>query len=88
MVKMFKDDAIVYLSSIVALGIIFIGATVSYFQSAIAVPIIIIGIFLFALILIVNRGRVYQHIEILEKVFFFIAIIVICILFIMHFKPV
>ncbi len=87
MVKMNKDNAIVYLCSLVALGIIFIGATVSYLQWAIAVPIIVIGLILFALVLVVNKGHWAHSIEKLEKIFFFITITVICILFIMHFKP-
>lgn len=85
--KMNKDNAIVYFCSLVALGIIFIGVTVSYFQWAIAAPMIIIGIILFALILFVNKGHWAHRIENLEKIFFFITIAVICILFIMHFKP-
>ncbi len=82
-----KDNAIVYLCSLVAFGIIFIGATVSYFQWGIALPIIAMGIILFALVLVVNKGHWSHHLESLEKVFFFITIAVICILFIMHFKP-
>lgn len=84
---MIKDDAIVYLCSLVALGIVFIGATVTYFQWSVAVPIIAMGIILFALILLVNRGSWSHHLENLEKIFFFITIAVICLLFILHFKP-
>ncbi|MDO5849009.1 MAG: hypothetical protein Q4P18_05710 [Methanobrevibacter sp.] len=82
-----KDNAIVYFCSLVALGIIFIGFTVSYFQRMVALPIMAIGIILFALVMVVNRGHWAHHLENLEKVFFFITIAVICILFIMHFKP-
>lgn len=82
-----KDNAIVYLCSLVALGIVFIGATVSFLQWIIATPIIAMGIILFALVLVVNKGHWAHHLENLEKVFFFITIAVICILFIMHFRP-
>lgn len=82
-----KDNAIVYLCSLVSLGIIFIGATVSYYQWDIAIPIIILGIFLTLLVLIVNKKNFAHKIENLEKIFFFITFIVICILFIMYFKP-
>lgn len=82
-----KDNAIAYLCSLVALGIVFIGATVSFLQWSIATPIIAMGIILFALVLVVNKGHWAHHLENLEKVFFFITIAVICILFIMHFRP-
>lgn len=83
-----KDNAIVYMCSIVALGIIFIGATVSYLQWTIAAPIIVIGIILTALVLAVNKGHWSHRLEKLENIFFFITLAVICILFIMHFKPI
>lgn len=84
--KMNNDNAIVYFCSLVAIGIIFLGVIITYFQWVIAAPIIILGVFFLALILLVNRNQWAHKIENLEKVFFFITFIIICILFIMHYR--
>lgn len=81
-----KDNAIVYFCSLVSIGIIFLGVIITFLQITIAWPIIALGIFLLAIVLLVNKGKWAHKIEDLEKVFFFITFIIICILFIMHYR--
>lgn len=81
-----KDNAIAYFCSLVSVGIIFLGVIVTFLQTTIAWPIIALGIFFLAIVLLVNRGMWAHKIENLEKVFFFITFIIVCILFIMHYK--
>lgn len=81
-----KDNATVYFCSLVSIGIIFLGVIITYFQWTIAFPIIFLGILFLALVLLVNKSLWAHKIENLEKVFFFITFIIICILFIMHYK--
>ncbi len=86
--NMNKDNAIVYFCSLVSIGIVFLGFIITYFQWIVAMPIIFLGIFFLFLVLLVDKSLWASKIESFEKVFFFITFIVICVLFIMHYKVV
>ena len=77
-----SEDVIVYLTSLVAIGIIVVGLLTTVLRSTLIAPIVIIGIIL-AVFLILARGKFSHKIESIEKLCFvitFIAIIFSCIL--------
>lgn len=84
-----NEKATVYFTTIVALGIIFLGVIISLFHWDVAIPIIILGIFFTVLLLLLAKKEKLAHnMETLEKVFFFITFFVICISFILLYRPI
>ena len=81
-----SEDVIIYLTALVAFGIIFIGILAVIFHSATLVPIVIIGIILLVLVMLSKMGYSHQ-IEVLEKICFLITFIAIICTFILLYKP-
>ena len=82
-----SEDVIVYLTSLVAIGIIVVGLLTSVLHSAVIAPIVIIGIVL-AIFIILARGNFSHKIESMEKACFVITFIAIICSFILLYKPV
>lgn len=84
---MSSEKVIVYLTSLVAIGIIVVGLLATLLHSTILAPIPILGVILAILVLLTNKGNFAHKIENLEKVMFFITFIVIICSFILLYKP-
>ena len=83
-----SEKVIVYLTSLVAIGIIIVGLLATILHSTILAPIPILGLILLVLILLTNKCHFDHKIESLEKVMFFITFIVIICSFILLYKPI
>ena len=84
--SMNSEDVIVYLTSLVAVGIIVIGILTTIFHSTIIAPIIIVGIVL-AIFVLLAKGNFSHKIESIEKICFVITFIAIICSFILLYKP-
>lgn len=84
---MSSEKVIIYLTSLVAIGIIVVGLLATLLHSTILAPIPILGVILAILVLLTNKGNFAHKIENLEKVMFFITFIVIICSFILLYKP-
>ena len=76
------------LTSLVALGIFIVAGLAAYFQSILALPLVIIGLIFVPFILIQNSEKNAHLAENLEKIAFIITFLVICITFICLYKPI
>ena len=81
-----SEDVIVYLTSLVAVGIIVVGLITTYLHSTIIAPIVIIGIILTIFVLLA-KGNFSHKIESVEKICFVITFIAIICSFILLYKP-
>ena len=81
-----SEDVIVYLTSLVAIGIIVVGLLTTYLHSTIIAPIVIIGIILTIFVLLA-KGNFSHKIESIEKICFVITFIAIICSFIFLYKP-
>ena len=81
-----SENVIVYLTSLVAIGIIVIGILTTYFHSAVIAPIVIIGIIL-AVFVLLSKGNFAHKIESIEKLCFVITFLAIICSFILLYKP-
>ena len=85
---MSSEKVIVYLTSLVAIGIIVVGLLATIIHSIVLAPIPILGLILLVLILLTNKGHFAHKVESLEKIMFFITFMVIICSFILLYKPV
>ena len=81
-----SEDVIVYLTALVAIGIIVIGVLTTFFHSVLIAPIAIMGIVLAAFVLL-SKGNFSHKIENIEKICFVITFIAIICSFILLYKP-
>ena len=81
-----SEEVIVYMTALVAIGIIVIGIITSLFHSTLIVPIAVIGIILAAFVLL-SKGDFSPKIESIEKLCFIITFIAIICAFILLYKP-
>ena len=81
-----SEDMIVYMTALVAIGIIVVGILTTVLHSAMIAPIVIIGIVL-AIFVLLSRGNFSHKIESLEKVCFIITFLAIVCSFILLYKP-
>ena len=81
-----SEDIIVYLTALVAIGIIVVGILTTALHSTLIVPIVIIGIVLAAFVLL-SKGNFAHKIENIEKICFVITFIAIICSFILLYKP-
>ena len=81
-----SEDVIVYMTALVAIGLIVIGILTTIFHSALIAPIVIIGVILAAFVLLA-RGNFSHKIESIEKVCFIITFMAIICSFILLYKP-
>ena len=81
-----SEDVIVYLTSLVAIGVIVVGSLAVIFHSVTLAPIVIIGIIL-AIFTLLAKGNFSHKIESIEKICFVITLIAIICSFILLYKP-
>ena len=81
-----SEDMIVYMTALVAIGIIVVGILTTVLHSAMIAPIVIIGIVL-AILVLLSKGNFSHKIESLEKVCFIITFLAIVCSFILLYKP-
>lgn len=81
-----SENVIVYLTAIVAFGVIVIGLLTTAFHSYMIAPIIIIGVIL-AIFTLLSKGNFSHKIESIEKLCFVITFIAIICSFILLYKP-
>lgn len=81
-----SEDMIVYMTSLVAIGVIVVGILTTVLHSTMIVPIVIIGIVL-AIFLLLSKGNFSHKIELIEKICFIITFLAIVCSFILLYKP-
>ena len=81
-----SEDMIVYLTALVAIGVIVVGILATVLHSTMIAPIVIIGIVL-AIFVLLSKGNFSHKIESLEKVCFIITFLAIICSFILLYKP-
>ena len=81
-----SEDMIVYLTALVAIGVIVVGILATVLHSTMIAPIVIIGIVL-AIFVWLSRGNFSHKIESLEKICFIITFLAIICSFILLYKP-
>ena len=81
-----SEDVIVYLTALVAIGVIFIGVVASIFHSPMLAPIVVIGVIL-AVFVFLAKSDFSHKIESIEKICFVITLIAIICSFILLYKP-
>ena len=81
-----SEDAIVYLTALVAVGIIIVGLLATLFHSFILAPIVVIG-FVLEIFILYSKGNFSHKIENMEKICFIITFIAIVCSFILLYKP-
>ena len=81
-----SEKVIVYLTSLVAIGIIVVGILTSFFHSTTIAPIVIFGVIM-AIFVLLARGNFAHKIESIEKLCFVITFIAIICSFILLYKP-
>ena len=81
-----SEDVIVYLTALVAIGIVVIGILTTILHSTIIAPIVVIGIILAVFVLLV-KGNFSHKIESIEKACFIITLVAIICSFILLYKP-
>ena len=81
-----SEDMIVYLTALVAIGVIVVGILATVLHSTMIAPIVIIGIVL-AIFILLSRGNFSHKIESLEKICFIITFLAIICSFILLYKP-
>lgn len=81
-----SEDVIVYLTLLVAVGIIVVGLLAAFLHSTVLIPIVILGIVL-TIFVLYSRGNFSHKIESIEKVCFVITLIAIICSFVLLYKP-
>ena len=81
-----SEDVIVYLTALVAVGVVIVGLLATVFHSVLLAPIVIIGVVL-AIFALLAKGNFAHKIELIEKICFFITFIAIICSFILLYKP-
>jgi energy-converting hydrogenase A subunit K len=81
-----SEDVIVYLTALVAVGMIVIGILTTALHSYLIAPIVIIGVIL-AIFVLLAKGNFAHKIESIEKVCFIITFLAIICSFILLYKP-
>lgn len=81
-----SEDVIIYLTALVAVGVIVVGLLTTFLHSNIIAPIVLIGIVL-AIFVLYSKGNFSHKIESFEKVCFIITLIAIICSFVLLYKP-
>lgn len=81
-----SGDVIVYLTTLVGVGVIIVGILATLLHSVVLLPIVVIGIIL-TVFLLLSRGNFSHKIESMEKICFVITLIAIICSFILLYKP-
>ena len=81
-----SEDVIVYLTTLIGVGVIIVGILATLLHSVVLLPIVVIGIIL-TVFLLLSRGNFSHKIESMEKICFVITLIAIICSFILLYKP-
>lgn len=81
-----SENVIVYLTAIVAIGIIVVGLLTTALHSYLIAPIVIIGVILTIFVLL-SKGNFSHKLESIEKLCFIITFLAIICSFILLYKP-
>lgn len=81
-----SENVIVYLTAIVAFGVIVVGLLTTALHSYLIAPIVVIGVILTIFVLL-SKGNFSHKIESVEKLCFIITFIAIICSFILLYKP-
>lgn len=81
-----SEDVIVYLTTLVGVGVIIVGILATLLHSVVLLPIVVIGIIL-TVFLLLSKGNFSHKIESMEKICFVITLIAIICSFILLYKP-
>ncbi len=81
-----SEEVIIYLTALVAIGIVVVGLLTTLLHSTLIAPIVIIGIVL-AVFVLMAKGNFSHKIESMEKICFIITFIAIVCSFILLYKP-
>lgn len=81
-----SEDMIVYLTALVAAGIVVVGLLTTIFHSTLIAPIVFLGIVLTVFVLLA-KGSFSHKIESIEKICFVITFLAIVCSFILLYKP-
>lgn len=82
-----SENVIVYLTALVAIGMIVIGILTTIIHSTLIAPIVVIGLIL-SIFVISSKGNFAHKIEDIEKLCFIITFIAIILAFILLYRPV
>ena len=82
-----NENVIVYLTALVAIGIIIVGLLTTFMHSTLIAPVVIIGLILFIFV-ILAKGDFAHKIENIEKLCFFITFIAIILAFILLYRQI
>ena len=82
-----SEEIIVYLTALVAVGIIVVGILATFYHSTILAPIVVIGVVL-AIFLLLAKGNFSHKIESIEKICFIITFLAIVCSFVLLYKPI
>ena len=81
-----SENVIVYLTAIVAIGIIVVGGLATFLHSTLLAPIVVLGVILTIFVLLA-KGNFSHKIESIEKLCFIITFLAIVCSFILLYKP-
>lgn len=82
-----SEDIFVYLTALVAIGVIVVGILATFYHSTILAPIVVIGVVL-AIFLLLAKGNFSHKIESIEKICFIITFLAIVCSFVLLYKPI
>ena len=82
-----SEDIFVYLTALVAIGVIVVGILATFYHSTILAPIVVMGVVL-AIFLLLAKGNFSHKIESIEKICFIITFLAIVCSFILLYKPI
>ena len=82
-----SEDIFVYLTALVAIGVIVVGILATFYHSTILAPIVVIGVVL-AIFLLLAKGNFSHKIESIEKICFVITFLAIVCSFVLLYKPI
>ena len=82
-----SEDIFVYLTALVAIGVIVVGILATFYHSTILAPIVVMGVVL-AIFLLLAKGNFSHKIESIEKICFIITFLAIVCSFVLLYKPI
>lgn len=82
-----NENVIVYLTALVAIGIIIVGLLTTFMHSTLIAPVVVIGLILFIFV-ILAKGDFAHKIENIERSCFFITFIAIILAFILLYRQI
>ena len=82
-----SEDVFVYLTVLVAIGVIVVGLLATFLHSTVLAPIVIFGIIM-AIFILYSKGNFSHKIESIEKICFVITFIAIICSFVLLYKPI